>query len=227
MTKTDLELARLLCTRLCHDLAGPISAVAAGAELVGDDPSQADEEALALIGDSSAAASRKLKFMRAALGLANGPVEDFQGLLDGYLGTVAGMDGKVGVIWPELDELSIAENVLGPTCTHLLLNLCLLGLEIQPGCKKMSLSVSANPLPLTIEVDVSSNPSSNDSPNNLPALQESMLRAIEDPDIIPVTVKTVQAYETGKIVHSLGGTVTCSFLPQSAKVSASFLEPIP
>ncbi len=62
MSDTDLELARLLCTRLCHDLAGPIGAVAAGVELIGQDPSMADAETISLIGDSSGAASRKLRF---------------------------------------------------------------------------------------------------------------------------------------------------------------------
>ncbi len=66
MSDTELELAQLLCTRLCHDLAGPVGAVAAGVELIGGDPAQADLETLGLIGNSSAAASLKLKFMRAA-----------------------------------------------------------------------------------------------------------------------------------------------------------------
>ena len=42
MVETDLELAQLLCTRLCHDLAGSIGAVAAGVELIGGDHTQID-----------------------------------------------------------------------------------------------------------------------------------------------------------------------------------------
>ena len=68
-TPDPLLLAQLLCTRLCHDLAGPVGAVAAGVELTAGDPSQVDAETLGLIGNSSAAATRKLKFLRAALGV--------------------------------------------------------------------------------------------------------------------------------------------------------------
>ena len=109
MTIADLELARLLCTRLCHDLAGPVGAVSAGVELIGDDPSQVDEETLALIGDSSTAASRKLRFLRAALGVANGSADEVEELLNGYLGAMAGMGGKVEVSWPAPAVLSVAD----------------------------------------------------------------------------------------------------------------------
>ena len=39
-----LHLAELLCSRICHDLAGPVGAAAAGAELIAD--SGGDELAL-------------------------------------------------------------------------------------------------------------------------------------------------------------------------------------
>ena len=38
MDDKDLELAQSLCTRLCHDLARPVGAVAAGVEPIGGDP---------------------------------------------------------------------------------------------------------------------------------------------------------------------------------------------
>ena len=34
MSPDELKLAELLCARLCHDLAGPVGAVATGAELL-------------------------------------------------------------------------------------------------------------------------------------------------------------------------------------------------
>lgn len=73
-----LTLAEQLCARLCHDLAGPVGAVATGAELLEEEGPAAplDSEALGLLTASAAAAGQKLKFLRQAFGTANGTVSD-------------------------------------------------------------------------------------------------------------------------------------------------------
>ncbi len=220
MTITDLELARLLCTRLCHDLAGPVGAVSAGVELIGGDPSEVDEETLALIGDSSAAASRKLRFLRAALGVASSSAENVEDLLHGYLGAIAGMGGKVDVGWPLPGELSAAEVALGPALNQVLLNLCLFGLESQPGCRTLSLAVVAENSSLTLGVDVTGHPDREST------LREDMAGAVNGADTPPVSAKTVQAYVTGRLVRSLGGTIAYKAVPQGVNVSAVFAEPV-
>ncbi|OIQ91274.1 hypothetical protein GALL_268080 [mine drainage metagenome] len=76
MSDTAVKLAELLCARLCHDLAGPVGAVATGAELLedeGDGMSGMAAEALALLAGSAAAAGARLRFLRLALGAATGP----------------------------------------------------------------------------------------------------------------------------------------------------------
>ena len=220
MTIADLELARLLCTRLCHDLAGPVGAVSAGVELIGDDPSQVDEETLALIGDSSTAASRKLRFLRAALGVANGSADDVEELLNGYLGAMAGMGGKVEVSWPAPAALSVAENTLGAALNQILHNLCLFALESQPGCRTLSLAVNAAGSSLTISVDVTG------SPDRAPTLREDMTSAITGENELSVSAKTVQAYVTGRLVRSLGGTIAYTAGPQGVNIMAVFAEPM-
>src|SRR5882672_2499112 len=123
-----LALTQLLCTRLCHDLAGPVGAVAAGVELAGGDPAQVDEETLSLIGSSSGAASRKLKFLRAALGIpAAGPaaVAGLQTLVEGYLEATAGRGGAPALRWPSAEDISKLADRLGAATAPLLLNLCL------------------------------------------------------------------------------------------------------
>ncbi len=216
MTITDLELARLLSTRLCHDLAGPVGAVSAGVELIGDDPSQVDEETLALIGDSSAAASRKLRFLRAALGVANGSAHDVEGLLEGYLGAMAGMGGKVAVSWPTPAAVSAAESALGPALNQILLNLCLFALESQPGCRTLSLSLNVEGSSLAISVEVTG------SPDRAPILRDDMIKALNGESEPPVSAKTVQAYVAGRLVRSLSGTVGCAAGESGVDVSAVF-----
>lgn len=68
----DLDLAALLCSRVCHDVISPVGAIANGLELF-DDP-EMDEEtkqtALDMVRSSAKTASAKLKFCRIAFGAA-------------------------------------------------------------------------------------------------------------------------------------------------------------
>ena len=69
---SDLDLAALLCSRVCHDVISPVGAIANGLELF-DDP-EMDEEtrqtALDMVRSSARTASAKLKFCRIAFGAA-------------------------------------------------------------------------------------------------------------------------------------------------------------
>jgi histidine phosphotransferase ChpT len=66
-----LDLAALLCSRLCHDLISPVGAIINGLEVMEEDK---DEEtktfALELIKKSATQASAKLQFCRLAFGAA-------------------------------------------------------------------------------------------------------------------------------------------------------------
>lgn len=68
----DLRVTELLCSRLCHDLVSPVGAVANGMELVAELGGAMDDEIAGMIGDSAALASTRLRFFRAAYGLAGG-----------------------------------------------------------------------------------------------------------------------------------------------------------
>ncbi|WP_374631631.1 histidine phosphotransferase family protein [Ferrovibrio sp.] len=72
----DLDLVALICSKLCHDLAGSIGAVSNGAELMAEetDPQMRDE-AVRLIAQSANDAARRLAFFRLALG-ASGDLMD-------------------------------------------------------------------------------------------------------------------------------------------------------
>ncbi|MSO76029.1 MAG: hypothetical protein EXQ87_03830 [Alphaproteobacteria bacterium] len=70
----DLKIVELLCSRLCHDLIGPIGAINNGLELLSDyDPSMADD-VLPLLTTSAKQAWDRLAFFRAALGFGGGRV---------------------------------------------------------------------------------------------------------------------------------------------------------
>jgi histidine phosphotransferase ChpT len=203
MNDTDLELAQLLCTRLCHDLAGPIGAVAAGVELIGDDPAMADAETIGLIGDSSSAASRKLRFLRAALGLAQNTGGDLKGLLDGYVAATSGPGTRIEVTWPSAATLEKAGRLFGLTWNSALLNLCLLALEAQPGCRSLDIAVDTS---ASLTVTLTARTANGRAPN----ARDDLCAAAVAENGAGLTAKTVQAHLTGRMVRAVGGTITVS-----------------
>ena len=67
-----MDLAALLCSRVCHDIISPVGAIANGLELLDDESSDAEtsEIAMELIRASAKNASARLQFARIAFGAA-------------------------------------------------------------------------------------------------------------------------------------------------------------
>lgn len=88
MTTSQLDLAALLCSRLCHDLLSPVGALNNGLELLADetDP-EMRQRCLELLEQSARVSADKLKFFRLAFGAAGGfgelvPSDEPQQLLE-------------------------------------------------------------------------------------------------------------------------------------------------
>lgn len=64
----ELLMAELLCTRLCHDLTGPIGAVNNGAEFLSEEGFNLQGQAVELITSSAFSAVTRLQFYRMAYG---------------------------------------------------------------------------------------------------------------------------------------------------------------
>src|SRR6478609_9661794 len=68
-----VDLASLLCSRLCHDLMSPVGALNNGIELLADeDDPEMREKCLELLEDSARASANKLKFFRLAFAASGG-----------------------------------------------------------------------------------------------------------------------------------------------------------
>lgn len=65
---TELQMAEMLCTRLCHDLTGPIGAVNNGAEFLSEEGFNLQSQAVELIISSAFSAVTRLQFYRNAYG---------------------------------------------------------------------------------------------------------------------------------------------------------------
>lgn len=127
-----LDLAQILCTRLCHDLAGPVGAVNSGAELLREDGDTPDPNVIALMADSAASVTTRLRFLRAVMGTPGSrglDPDDARDLLAEYLTVACG--GRV----PELDwSVTLtgdAPDRVRPMI-QVVLNLCLVALEAVP-----------------------------------------------------------------------------------------------
>jgi histidine phosphotransferase ChpT len=87
-----IDLASLLCSRLCHDLLSPVGALNNGIELLADeqDP-EMRERCLELLAESAKASANKLKFFRLAFGAGGGfgdeiDTHEAKAALDGLYG---------------------------------------------------------------------------------------------------------------------------------------------
>jgi histidine phosphotransferase ChpT len=95
-----LDLAALLCSRVCHDLISPVGAIVNGLEVLDEDK---DEEtktfALDLIKKSARQASAKLQFCRLAFGAAGSAGAQIE--LGDAEKTARGLieDGKTTIVW--------------------------------------------------------------------------------------------------------------------------------
>ena len=78
MPDTEVDLAALLCSRLCHDLLSPVGAMNNGLELLADehDP-EMKRRCMDLLAESAKSAADKLKFFRLAFGAAGGFCSEF------------------------------------------------------------------------------------------------------------------------------------------------------
>ena len=215
MRDPDLEVAQLLCTRLCHDLAGPVGAVAAGVELIGGDPAQVDMETLGLIGNSSAAAALKLKFMRAALGTAGSSSGDPKALLEGYLQAVAGLAGRPTLTWPGAAELAAGAASLGSVWVQIMLNLSLLGLETQPGCRGLAVQITGDS-DLTVIVEAQG------APGRTAEVRDDFAAALAGRTPPVLGVRTVHAFVTGRLVRAAGGRIELAASGGSSVLTAHF-----
>ena len=122
-----LELAALLCSRVCHDLISPVGAIVNGLEVLDDNPKPEDRDfALDLIRKSAKTASARLQFCRLAFGAAGSSgaqidLGDAQNMSRGHI-----EDGKCTIAW-NLPRLLLPKNRV-----KLLLNMLVIAQQTIP-----------------------------------------------------------------------------------------------
>lgn len=96
----ETKLAEMLCTRLCHDLTGPIGAVNNGAEFLAEEGFDMHNEAMQLVLNSAVEAVNRLQFYRQAYGRAGDSGEaslsDKKQLAEAFFAST-----KITLDWPD------------------------------------------------------------------------------------------------------------------------------
>lgn len=125
MNIAAIDLASLLCSRLCHDLLSPVGALNNGLELLADekDP-EMRKRCFELLEQSAKISADKLKFFRLAFGAAGGfgemvPVQEPRALVDALVSN----NDRISVNW------ALSGEALPKPAVKTLLNLSLIGIE--------------------------------------------------------------------------------------------------
>ena len=189
-----LDLAALLCSRVCHDIISPVGAIINGLEVLDEDNSEDMREfASGLIKRSARQASAKLQFARLAFGAAGSAgaeidIGDAEKVATGY------MEGEKAEFSWEAPRVLMPKNLV-----KLLLNLILLANAAVPRGGTIHVNVpSASPARFLLR---STGPTA-----RVPAAFEKLVPG----DIAGVTIdaQLVQAYYTGALARACGMTVT-------------------
>ncbi len=117
-SSSQIDLAAMLCSRLCHDMLSPVGAFANGLELLATETDPAmRQNCVELLEQSATISTNKLKFFRLAFGAAGGfgdrvPVEEARDLI----GALAADKGRIEVEW------ALADSNLAKPAVKVLLN---------------------------------------------------------------------------------------------------------
>jgi histidine phosphotransferase ChpT len=196
----DLRFCELLAARICHDLVGPVGAVANGIELIGDDGSGADAEVVGLIAGSAKVASRRLQAFRVAFGSAN--TLPSAGWGNAVRDLAAGLveEGKTTLDWPavppEFEALS------DKRLAKVLLNLAVIALDsmMRGGTVRVETSAEQKSIGVTVR--------GSGGQGKLPDEVRSGLEGVFD--LAKATPKAAPAYLVAFLAKELGGVLSVS-----------------
>lgn len=190
-----LDLAALLCSRVCHDLISPVGAIINGIEVMEEDK---DEEtkafALELIKKSAYQASAKLQFCRLAFGAAGsagaqidlGDAEKLtRGLFD---------DGKTALVW------NLPRRLLEKNRVKLLLNMVI----ITAGTVSRGGTLTAEPIAEGEEISGFAVIASGQTPRLNPAIGDLLAGSVSQ----PVDAHAIQPLYAGILARDCGLTLS-------------------
>ena len=201
-----LDLAALLCSRVCHDLISPIGAIVNGLEVLAEEKDEATKQfALDLITKSSRTASAKLQFCRIAFGAAGSAgaqidLGDAETIARGFF-----EDDKTKLAWNP-PRVLLAKNRV-----KLLLNMLLIAGQIIP--RGGTLTVEPLGAGETMGFKVTAAGANARIPPAIPALLTA------EPGGEAIDAHRIQPFYTGLLAKACGLTVGMAIEGQSVVIA--------
>jgi len=212
-----LDLAALLCSRVCHDIISPVGAIVNGLEVLDEEKDEAMKAfAFDLIRKSANQASAKLQFARLAFGAAGSAgaeidLGDAEKVASGY------MKGEKADFAFTAPRVFMAKNRV-----KLLLNLILLGNAAIPAGGSITVAVEGDPAAPRFTIRCT-------GPRpRVPAAFEKLVPGTIEADAIDA--HAIQGYYTGALARAVdmavtarldGDTVVLEARPGAAAASAA------
>jgi histidine phosphotransferase ChpT len=194
---TSLDLAALLCSRVCHDVVGPVGAIVNGLELLDeDDSAETREMALELIRKSARNASAKLQFARIAFGAAGSAGSAVDTGYAQQLTEQLVADEKVKLVW-NTPRLYVEKNRV-----KLLMNLVVIALSCIPIGGTVDVTMEGDAENPVFNVDARG------PKPRIPAHLEDMLAGKSESG--SVDAHSFQLFYTGEIARAAGMSVSVS-----------------
>jgi histidine phosphotransferase ChpT len=196
MGAPSLELASLLCSRLCHDMMSPVGALTNGLELLADerDPDMR-KRCFELLEQSARIAADKLRFFRLAFGAGGAgpgepvPVAEARALIEG----LTGASHRIAVNWVVSDE------TLPLAAVRTLLNFALIGTQALVRGGQLDLGAEQTASGIEIVVRASAERIAFD-----PDVGRALEGTLSDGEL---TSRTAPAAMTRELAASIGGQV--------------------
>ena len=193
-----VDLASLLCSRLCHDLMSPVGALNNGIELLADenDPDMRDK-CLELLADSARASANKLKFFRLAFGAGGGFGEEIDtSEAHAALAGVFGAERRIELGW------IVSGGKLPKGAVKLLLNVALLAGDALVRGGRLDVGAESNDEAIELVIR-------GEGPRILldPALRETLAKGSSEGAVEP---RAAGAWLAHSLAAEAGGTIRLS-----------------
>lgn len=204
---SDLELAALVSSRICHDIINPVGAITNGLEVLDDEPDQdMREQALVLIRRSARQATAKLEFARLAFGAAGSTgaeidLRDAERVAREFVQT-----GKHNLAWQ------------GPAITlpkdkvKLLLNLVALGVAALPRGGEVSVEIAGTPEQPGITVRAK---------GDAARLEEKTLQLLSGTNGALPDARLIQPYYARRVAEAAGMTLAVETRDSEVELKAA------
>jgi histidine phosphotransferase ChpT len=202
-----MDLAALLCSRVCHDVISPVGAIINGLEVLEDEKEgEMREIALELIKKSAAAASARLQFCRLAYGAAGSvgasiDTGDAENVTRGLIN-----NDRTKLVWNATRHHAPKNKV------KLVLNLCLIALAVIPRGGVITVDLTGEGE--NLEVRVEANGANARLAHGIASLIAGR------PENGSIDAHSIQAYYTGLVGRSCGLDLTVACDPERVVLHA-------